>query len=143
MGRFSIYPFVHPPPPSRALEPARQVSEPARQASEPASQASEPASQASEPASQASEPASQASEALRPASLALRPAWLGLRPAWLALGRSRRGMDGQTDGWMENLPILQDFAPYRSCYPATAQLQPKNCIKWGRGTADHIKHLGD
>ena len=48
-------------------------------------------------------------------------------------------MDGQT----ENLPILQDFVPYRGRCPATAQLQPKNCIKQGKGTADHMMPLGD
>ena len=55
-------------------------------------------------------------------------------------------MDGQTDGQMEeqteNLPILQDFVPYWGRYPATVQLQPKNCIKRGKGTADHMP-LGD
>ena len=60
-------------------------------------------------------------------------------------------MDGWTDRWMdghmdvrtENLPILQDFVPYRGRCPATAQLQPKNCIKWGKGTADHMMPLGN
>ena len=84
--------------------------------------------------------------ALRPAWLALRPDWLSLRPAWLALGPSRGErmdgqMDGRTDRLMENLPILQDFAPYRGRCPATAHLQPKNCIKRGKGTADHMMPL--
>ena len=60
-------------------------------------------------------------------------------------------MDGRTDGWTdgrmdgrtENLPILQDFVPYRGRCPATAQLQPKNCVKQGKGTADHMMPLGD
>ena len=43
----------------------------------------------------------------------------------------------------ENLPILQDFVPYRGRCPATAQLQPKNYIKRGKGTADHMMPLGD
>ena len=47
-----------------------------------------------------------------------------------------------TDGQTENLSILQDFVPYRSRCPATAQLQPKNYIKWGKGTADHMMPLG-
>ena len=47
------------------------------------------------------------------------------------------------DGRMENLPILQDFVPYRGRCPATAQLQPKNYIKRGKGTADHVMPLGD
>ena len=46
------------------------------------------------------------------------------------------------DRRMENLPILQDFVPYWGRCPATAQLQPKNCIKRGKGTADHMP-LGD
>ena len=51
--------------------------------------------------------------------------------------------DGQMDGRTENLPILQDFVPYRGHCPATAQLQPKNYIKRGKGTADHMMPLGD
>ena len=43
----------------------------------------------------------------------------------------------------ENLPILQDFVPYRGRCPATAQLQPKNCIKWGKASADHMMPLGN
>ena len=49
-------------------------------------------------------------------------------------------MDEWTDEQTENLPILQDFVPYRGPCPATAQLRPKNCIK---GTADHIILVGD
>ena len=52
-------------------------------------------------------------------------------------------MDGPTDGQMENLPILQDFVPYRGRCPAAAQFQPKNCVKRGKGTADHMMPLGD
>ena len=48
----------------------------------------------------------------------------------------------QTDGRTENLPILQDFVPYRGRCPATAQLQLENCIKRGKGTADHMMPLG-
>ena len=47
---------------------------------------------------------------------------------------------GKTDG---NLPILQDFIPYRGRCLATAQLQSKNCIKQGKATADHMMPLGD
>ena len=101
-----VRPSVHPFPPSRAQEPARQALDPSSQASEPARQASEPASQA-----------------------------------------SRGGTDGRTDGRtderMENLPILQDFVPYQGCCPATAQLQPKNYIKRGKGTADLMMPLCD
>ena len=55
-------------------------------------------------------------------------------------------MDKRTNGWMdgstENLPIsLQDFVPYQGRCPATAQ-QPKNYIKRGKGTADHMMPLG-
>ena len=48
-------------------------------------------------------------------------------------------MDGQT----VNLSILQDFVPYRGRCFATAHLQPKNCIKRGKGTANHMMALGD
>ena len=44
---------------------------------------------------------------------------------------------------MENLPILQDFVPYWGSCPATAQLQPENIMKQGKGTADHMMPLGD
>ena len=50
--------------------------------------------------------------------------------------------DRQTDRQTENL-ILQDFVPCWGRCPATAQLQPKNCIKQGKGTADHMMPLGD
>ena len=113
---------VCPSPPSRAQEPARQTSEPARQASEPARQASEPLRPGW--------------LALRPAWLAPRPDWLGLRPAWLALRPSRGGrMDGRTYKRTKHLPILQDFVPYHSRCPATAQLRPENYIKQGKGVA--------
>ena len=46
--------------------------------------------------------------------------------------------DVRTYGWTENLPILQDFVPYRGRCPATAQLLPKNCLKRGKGTADRM-----
>ena len=58
-------------------------------------------------------------------------------------GRTYGRTDGRTDGRTENLPILQDFVPYRGRCPVTAQLQPKNCIKWGKGTADHMMPLGN
>ena len=139
--RPSVHLSIHPFPPLRAQEQARQALDPSSQASEPAKQASEPL----RPGWLALRPACLA---LKPAWLALRPDWLGLRPAWLALGPSRGGWtDGRTYGWMygqtENLPILQDFIPYQGCCPATAQLQPKNCIKWGKGTANHMMPLGD
>ena len=37
-------------------------------------------------------------------------------------GRTDGWTDGQTDGRTENLPILQDFVPYRGRCPAAAQL---------------------
>ena len=52
-------------------------------------------------------------------------------------------MDVRMDGRMENLSILQDFIPYWGRCPATTQLQHKNYIKWGKGTADHMMPLGD
>ena len=72
---------------------------------------------------------------------------MALRPAWLAFGPLRGGTDGRMDGrtneQTENLPILQDFVPYRGRCPATAQLQPKNYMKRGKGTADHMMPLGN
>ena len=53
---------------------------------------------------------------LRPGWVGLRAGWLGLRTGWMA----RKG--GWTDGRRENLPILQDFVPYRGRCPK--RLQP-------------------
>ena len=57
----------------------------------------------------------------RPPQLALRPSPLALRPSPLALKSFRLIVttDGLTDGRMENLPILQDFVPYRGRCPAS------------------------
>ena len=60
-------------------------------------------------------------------------AWLAGSEAWLASSWALKGgMDGRT----ENLPNW-------SRLPARAQLQPKICIKRGKGTADHMMPLGD
>ena len=64
----------------------------------------------------------------------------GLLPgSWVLEGE---WTEGQTDGRMENLPILQDFVPYWGYCPTTAQLQPINCIKRGKDTTDHMMLLG-
>ena len=56
---------------------------------------------------------------LRPGWLGLRPGWLGLRPGWMAQRGERTYVrtDGRTDVRTENLPILQDFVPYRGHCP--------------------------
>ena len=68
-------------------------------------------------------------------------------PGWLLGPQGGEWMDGrtegQTDGRTKNLPILQDFIPYRGHCPATAQLQPKNYMKRGKGTADHMMPFGN
>ena len=55
--------------------------------------------------------------------------------------------DGQTDGRMdvrtENLPILQDFVPYRGRCPASQRKIYANKEKQGKGIADHLMPLGD
>ena len=68
------------------------------------------------------------------ASLAGSEAWLAGSEACLAGSWALEGGDGRTEKWMnkwtdertnertENLPILQDFVPYRGPCPATAQL---------------------
>ena len=66
-----------------------------------------------------------------------------LAGSWALEGGMDGRMDGRTYGRMENLPILQDFVPYRGRCPAAAQLQPKNCIKRGKGTTDHMMPLGN
>ena len=66
---------------------------------------------------------------LRPGWLGLRPGWLGLRPGWLGLRPGWMAQRGGTDGrtyvrtdvrtYVQNLPILQDFVPYRGRCPAS------------------------
>ena len=58
-------------------------------------------------------------------------------------GRMDGWMDGQTNGRIENLPILQDFVPYWGRCPATPQLQLENRVKRGMGAADHMMPLGN
>ena len=70
-------------------------------------------------------------------------AWLGGSKACLA-GSWAEGGNGRTYGrTLGKSPILHNFVPYRGRCPAAAQLQPKNCIKRGKGTADHMMPLGD
>ena len=40
-------------------------------------------------------------------------------------------------------PASQALEPASQASEPAAQLQPKNCIKWGKGTADHMMPLGD
>ena len=52
-------------------------------------------------------------------------------------------MDGRT----ENLPILQDFVPYRGRCPASIKIakerNQEKTVGQGKGTADHLMPLGD
>ena len=50
-------------------------------------------------------------------------------------------MDGQMYGQTENLPILQDFVPYRGRCPASP-MKAKEKVERGKGTADHLMPLG-
>ena len=81
-------------------------------------------------------------------------AWLAGSEPWLAgseaclagsedcqAGSWSLGAGGRSDEWTK--PILQDFVLYQGCCPVTAQLQPENSIKRGKGTADHMIPLGD
>ena len=47
----------------------------------------------------------------------------------------------------ENLPILQDFVPYRGRCPASIKITKKNKnkkkVQQGKGTADHLMPRGD
>ena len=52
-------------------------------------------------------------------------------------------MDGRTDVRTENLPILQDFVPYRGRCPASQRKIYANKEKQGKGIADHLMPLGD
>ena len=75
--------------------------------------------------------------------------WLDMRPGWLALS-IYAGWLGLRHGWMaqkdihrENLPILQDFVPYRGRCPASQRKLWANIEKQGMGTADHLIPLSD
>ena len=50
-------------------------------------------------------------------------------------------MDGQTNEWTENLPILQDRCP---SYPQENQKKShsKTKVEQGKGTAEHLMPLG-
>ena len=50
-------------------------------------------------------------------------------------------MVGKADGQTENLPILQDFVPYRGRCPASP-MKTKEKVEQGKGTTDHLMPLG-
>ena len=50
-------------------------------------------------------------------------------------------MDGRMNGRTENLPILQDFVPYRGRCPASP-MKTMEKVEQGKGTADHLMPLG-
>ena len=52
-------------------------------------------------------------------------------------------MEGRMDVRTENLPILQDFVPYRGRCPASQRKIYANKEKQGKGIADHLMPLGD
>merc|ERR1712212_562507 len=66
--------------------------------------------------------------------------WLGLRPGWLGLRSGRLGqMGGWTNGRTENLPILQDFVPYRGHCPKTPVLVERRSCDYELSLVE-IKH---
>ena len=108
----------------------------------PSGQAWGPANQAWAPVSQAQGPASHPWSlrlagwlGLRPGWLGLRPGWLGLRPGWLGLRpgwmaqrgdvRTNERTNERMYKWTENLPILQDFVPYRGRCPKMKRSWPR------------------
>ena len=46
-------------------------------------------------------------------------------------GSTCRGGNGRTNGWMENLPILQDFVPYWGRFPASL-MKTKKKVEQGK-----------
>ena len=57
--------------------------------------------------------------------------------------RSEAQLDGRTNEYTENLPILQDFVPYRGRCPACPhENQGESRVEQGKGTADHLMPLG-
>ena len=78
-----------------------------------------PASSEAHPARPEAQPARLEAQPARPGAkpgFRLQP-WLAGFQAWL--DGSEGVTDGQAGGCRENLPILQDFAPYRGCCPAS------------------------
>ena len=61
----------------------------------------------------------------RPSRIGFRPGQPGLASQPVPVGQASDQPDGQTerrtdkrtDGWMDNLPIIQDFVPYRGRCP--------------------------
>merc|ERR1712015_220669 len=93
----------------------------------------QPAMPEAQPARSEAQPASQ-------------PPALGLAGWASGLAGWPRGGNGRTDGRMdvrtENLPILQDFVPYRGRCPASQRKIYANKEKQGKGIADHLMPLG-
>ena len=141
---WAIQPGLSPSKPGlRPSQPGLRPSQPGHEA-QPASPGAQPASPEAQPASPEAQPAR--SEA-QPASQAsgFRPGWLGLRPGWMAQRGERTYVrtDGRTDVRTENLPILQDFVPFRGRCPASQRKIYANKEKQGKGIADHLMPLGD
>ena len=51
-------------------------------------------------------------------------------------------MDGRTDGWKIS-PFYRTLFPIGAAAPPQPNYDPKNCIKQGKGTADHMMPLGN
>ena len=75
----------------------------------PAGPEAQPARPEAQPARPEAQPASQPTSGFR-------PGWLGLRPGWMAQRGDVRTNE-RTNVRTENLPILQDFIPYRGRCP--------------------------
>ena len=97
--------YIRPSVPPPLGHPARPEAQPARPEAQSAMPEAQPGRYETQPASQAS--------SFRHGWMGLGPGWLCLRPGWMA----QRGE--RTDRQTENLPILQEFVPYRDRWPAS------------------------
>ena len=130
MGRFSFHPSIHPSAPplghpaSPEAQPARLEAQPDRSGAKSARpQASDMGQSPVEWGIFPTSVCPYIHPPLRAIQLVLRPSQPGLRPSQTAKPQARwpRGGDGRMDRrtkeHSENLPILQDFVPYRGRCP--------------------------
>ena len=78
---------------------------------------------------------------LRPGWLGLRPGWRGLRPGWLGLRPGWLAQRGGTDERTENLPILQDFVPYRGRCPKREKEIEKESTEFWKEISHSIRRI--
>ena len=66
-----------------------------------------------------------------------------LAGSWALKAELDEWTDGRSNRRTKNHPILRNFVSHWPRCPATVQLRPKNYIKRGKDTADHMMPLGN